>query len=86
MGYAGSSDGQLLFQSNSNTNNNLCTVIRDCLHASVECKILSEIHKAVSQMFPTTLQEVLDFRQTHIGSAEDCIREMIKQRQSIQSA
>merc|ERR1719221_1561105 len=52
-------------------------VARDCVLACVECHLLEEIHDTVSAQFPTTLEEVIDFRRDHVGSINVCTRELV---------
>ena len=60
------------------------SVARDCLLAGVECRLLAEVHAAVSAQFPTTTaEEVIEFRRDHIGSTEVCSRELLYRKQQL---
>ena len=60
------------------------SVARDCLLAGVECRLLADVHAAVSAQFPTTTaEEVIEFRRDHIGSTEVCSRELLYRKQQL---
>ena len=59
------------------------TVARDCVLACVECGLLAEIHAAISVQFPTSMEEVIEFRRDHIGSAEVCVRELLYRKNQL---
>ena len=60
------------------------SVARDCLLAGVECRLLADVHAAVSAQFPTTTaEEVIEFRRDHIGSMDVCSRELLYRKQQL---
>ena len=63
--------------------NMVTSVARDCLLACVECRLLADVHDVVSAKFPTTAEEVIEFRRDHIGSIEVCSRELLYRKQQL---
>ena len=59
------------------------SVARDCILACVECGLLAEVHNALSVQFPTSVEEVVEFRRDHIGSAEVCVRELLNRKNQL---
>ena len=59
------------------------SVARDCVLACVECRLLADVHTALSAQFPTAMEEVIEFRRDHIGSTEVCSRELLYRKQQL---
>jgi len=89
MGYCPGSQAQVLSLPPARpgqhpVNTDLVTsVARDCVLACVECGLLAEVHSALSVQFPTSLEEVVEFRRDHIGSAEVCVRELLYRKNQL---
>ena len=58
-------------------------VARDCLLAGMECRLLADVHAAVTSKVPISMEEVIEFRRDHIGSVEVCSRELLYRKQQL---
>ncbi|XP_012275747.1 uncharacterized protein LOC105697209 [Orussus abietinus] len=73
MGYKHTDLGVLTLEGSIDPDRVL-NVSRDAIVAFVECQILKEIWENVSQKFPVSWLEVLEFRETYAGTPERAIR------------
>ncbi|EZA61545.1 hypothetical protein DMN91_003443 [Ooceraea biroi] len=73
MGYKHTSLGVLTLEGPIDPDK-VSSVSRDAIVAFVECQILKQIWESVSQNYTISWLEVLEFRESHVGTPEQAIR------------